>query len=673
MQVYPSEAIRNIGIVGHSGVGKTTLVEGMLFTSGAVARPGRVEDGNTVSDFLPEEIARQVTISSALVPVEWSGKKLNILDSPGYSDFLGEIEGTMRVVDGTLFVLCAASGVQVQTEVIWEKVDGLGLPRIVFINKMERENADFFRTLEQLKRHFPQARFIACQLPIGQAENFAGFYDLLVDEVFPVDGSKGGVVPDELEVARETFREQLIEAAVEADDELLNKYLEGEAISPSEIVNGLTAGFRAGKVVPVFIGSAVLGTGVRRLLDILADFLPSPGLASASTDQGCAAYVFKTAVDPYVGKISLLKVLRGSLKPESSLYNLNKGNQERISGLFTMRGKQQVPLSKGMPGDLIALTKLSQTSTGDTLFHLPQGESLAPLEFAQPIFSMALSPKTKNDDDKLGSALARLVEEDPSLRVERNVETKQVLLKGMGELHLEINIEKLKRKFGVQVDTCAPKVPYRETIRKEIKIEGKHKKQTGGHGQYGHVWLNLAPSKHSDLDFSEEIFGGSVPRQYIPAVEKGLREAMLEGVLAGYPVMGIKAVLTDGSYHNVDSSEMAFKLAAALAFRKGAQQAQPVLLEPVMHVEIVVPETMMGDIISDLNGRRGKVLGMEPGGNKQVIKALVPEAEMLNYAIALRSITQGRGRFIMVFDHYDEVPGKLAEAIITKAKLEKSS
>ncbi|MFZ3171515.1 MAG: elongation factor G [Carboxydocellales bacterium] len=672
MQVYPSEALRNVGIVGHSGVGKTTLIEGMLFASGAIARPGKVEDGNTVGDFLPEEIARQVTISSALIPVEWSGKKLNILDSPGYSDFLGEIEGTMRVVDGTLFVLCAASGVQVQTEVIWEKVEGAGLPRLVFINKLERENADYFRTLEQLKQHFPQSRFIPCQLPIGQGGDFSGFYDLLADQVFTVNSTISKEIPKEIEAIKEKYREQIIETAVEADDELLSRYLEGETINPTEIVNGLAAGFRANTLVPVFLGSATLGTGTRRLLDILVDFLPSPCLEQAAK-QSSAAYVFKTTVDPYVGKVSLLKVLSGSLKPEYQLYNLNKGHQERVSGLFSIRGKHQQPLSQGMPGDLIALNKLAQSSTGDTLSQLPQGEALPPLEFAQPIFSLALIPKTKNDDDKLGTALVRLVEEDPSLQVERNVETKQVLLKGMGELHLEINIEKLKRKFGVQVETCAPKVPYRETIRKDIKIEGKHKKQTGGHGQYGHVWLNLGPSKIADLEFSEEIFGGSVPRQYIPAVEKGLREAMLEGVLAGFPVTGIRAVLIDGSYHNVDSSEMAFKLAASLAFRKGVMQAQPVLLEPIMQIEITVPDSMMGDIISDLNGRRGKILGMEPMGNKEIIKAMVPEAELLNYAIALRSISQGRGSFTMTFDHYDEIPSKLAETIISKVKVDKTS
>lgn len=671
MQIYPSDAIRNIGIVGHSGVGKTTLVESMLFKSGAVTRPGRVEDGNTVSDFLPEEISRQVTISSSLVPVEWAGKKLNILDSPGYSDFLGEIEGAMRVVDGALFVLCAASGVQVQTEVIWEKVDALGLPRMVFVNKIERENADFHQTLEQLRQSFPQSRFIACQLPIGQAENFKGYYDLLADEVALADGSKGASLPADVEEAKAKYSEELTEAAVEGDDDLLAKYLEGETISPEETVRGLVAGFRAGTVVPVFLGSATNGAGVQRLMELLGEFFPVPGPADGKDAGACSAYVFKTLVDPYVGKISLMKVLQGSLKAESALHNLNKGHQERITGVFTMRGKQQIPLNQGVTGDIIALTKLAQTGTGDTLYHLQQGEPQPALEFAQATYALALVPKTKNDDDKLGSALVRLIEEDPSLKVERNVETKQILLKGMGELHLDINIEKLKRKFGVQVDTCAPKVPYRETIRKEVKVEGKHKKQTGGHGQYGHVWLNLSPAPEVDLDFSEKIFGGAVPKQYIPAVEKGLREAMVEGVLASYPVTGIKAVLVDGSYHNVDSSEMAFKLAAGLAFRKGAQIAQPVLLEPIMKVEIIVPEAMMGDIISDLNGKRGKILGMEPAGGKQTIKALVPQSEMLNYAVALRSITQGRGRFGMEFDHYDDVPAKMAEAIIAQSKAEK--
>ncbi len=670
MQVYPSEAIRNIGIVGHSGVGKTTLIEGMLFTSGAINRLGRVEDGNTVSDFLPEEISRQVTINSTLIPVEWAGKKLNILDSPGYSDFLGEIEGTMRVVDGTLFVLCAASGVQVQTEVISEKVENMGLPKMVFINKMDRENANFYNVLDKLKTCFPQARIVACQLPIGQAENFAGYYDLLTSENVSADGSKSTNIPPELEDEVAIYREQLIEAAVESDDELLTKYLEGETISPEETIRGLIGGFQLGNVVPVFLGSVTKNIGVTRFLDVMADFFPTPKLAEGQ-DEGCAAYVYKTAVDPYVGKITMLKVMRGKLKPESALYNLNKGLPERINQVFTMRGKTQIPINVGVPGDLVALTKLAHTSTGETLYHLQQGDPMAPLEFAQANYALALVPKTKNDDDKLGAALNRLIEEDPSLRVERGLETKQILLKGMGELHLDINIEKLKRKFGVQVDTVPPKVPFRETIRKEIKVEGKHKKQSGGHGQFGHVWLTLGPSQQQDLEFGEEIFGGSVPKQYIPAVEKGIREAMSEGVLANYPVMGIKATLYDGSYHAVDSSEMAFKIAASMAFKKGVLLAQPVLLEPMMHVEIIVPEAIMGDIISDLNGKRGKILGMDGMGKKKVVKALVPQSEMLNYAITLRSISQGRGSFSMQFDHYVEIPTKMAEAIIAKTKIDK--
>ncbi|OAT81356.1 elongation factor G [Desulfotomaculum copahuensis] len=670
MKNYPSSFIRNLGVVAHGGAGKTSLVEAMLFNTGVINRLGRVEDGTTTADYHPEEINRHLTIHTSLVPCEWQQHKLNMLDTPGYSDFIGEVRGALRVVDSALFVVSAVDGVEVQTEIIWDLADQAGLPRIVFINKMDRENANYFKVLDELKEKF-NADFAPVQLPIGQANDFSGIVDMLEQKAYQYDaGGKATEipVPGQLAESIAEHREKLVEAAVEADDELMMKYLEGEALSIEELKTGLAKGVASAKVIPVLCGSATRNMAITNLLDFLIHYAPAPRVEEGKPFSGL---VFKTLADPYVGKMNFIRVYTGTLKSDSTVLNSNKEKTEKIGQILYVRGKATAPVQEVPAGDMAVLVKLQETGTGDTLCDKEQPVKLAGIDFPQPTLTVAIQPKSKGDEDKLGNSLARLLEEDPTVRVEKNVETKQTLLTGMGEMHLDILLEKLKRRFGVDVTMSSARVPYRETIRSEVKVEGKHKKQTGGHGQYGHVWLRLEPLPDKPFEFTEEIFGGSVPKQYIPAVEKGVREAMTEGVLAGYPVTGVKVVLYDGSYHPVDSSELAFKIATSLAFKKGCQQAKPVLLEPIMEVEVTVPESYMGDIISDFNSaKRGRILGMEPDGKNTRVKAIVPLAEMYRYAIDLKSMTQGRGSFHMVFSGYEEVPARLAEEIIKNAKTE---
>lgn len=673
MKVYQAGKIRNVGLVAHGGAGKTSLTEAMLYNAGHTTRLGRVEDGTTVTDFHPEEIKRKITINATLAPCEWKDHKLNLLDTPGFSDFIGEVKGTMRVVDGLIVVLDAVAGVEVMTQIVWEDAVAANIPRIGFVNKMDRENANFLRVVDQMKEAFG-SHIVPIQLPIGAEANFKGVVDLLKMKAYYFEGGKVQEkdIPADLADEAATYRDTLVEAAAEADDELLTKYLEGEELTPEEVVTGLRSAVRQGLVVPVVCGSATKNIGVQPLMDLIIDCLPSP-LDRAEGDPEnapLAALIFKTIADPYVGKLSFFRVYGGVLKSDSYIYNANKEKEEKIGQILIMRGKNQEPVPEVRAGDIAAIAKLQESSTGDTLTRKDKPVILEGIKFPNPTLSVAIEPKSKGDEDKLGTAVARLMEEDPTLRMEKNTETKETLLTGMGEMHLDIIMERLQRKFGVEVNVREPKVPYRETIRASVKVEGKHKKQTGGHGQYGHVWLALEPLYDKDFEFTEEIFGGAVPRQYFPAVEKGVREAMAEGVLAGYPVTGVKVTLYDGSYHTVDSSEMAFKLAAILAFRKGCEQAKPVLLEPIMNVEVTVPDEFMGDIIGDLNGKRGRILGMEPQGKLQVIRAQVPLAEMMRYAIDLKSITQGRGTYKMEFANYEEVPANIAEKIIAAKKAE---
>ncbi|MDD4549446.1 MAG: elongation factor G [Syntrophomonadaceae bacterium] len=677
MKVYPTSKIRNIALVGHGGTGKTSLAEAMIFDTGAIKRLGKVDEGNTVADFYPEETKKKITISTALVPCEYRDHKINILDTPGYADFYYEVVGTLKVVDSMAVVLSATAGVEVQTEVIWE--DNPSIPKFAFINKMDRENADFYKTLNEMKDVFSD-NIVPVQLPIGSQDTFKGVVDLIKMKALIFEPGTGQCseedIPTDMMDDVETYKEQLIEAAAEADDELLTKYLEGEELTDEEVLKGIKEAATSGSAVFVFCGAALNNIAVQPFMDFIVDCAAppesNPALAGKDLEKDpLAAQVFKTIADPYIGRLTMFRVFTGKMKPDSVVYNANKEKDEKIAQVLVMIGKEQAAVPELYAGDIAAVAKLAVTSTGDTLTVKANPVIMDPIEFPEPTLSIAIEPKSKGDEDKLSGAMQRLLEEDPTIQVDKNVETKQTILKAMGDTHIDIVIEKLARKFGVDVITKEMKIPYRETIRATVEAEGKHKKQSGGHGQYGHVWVKFEPLAEGNFQFEENVFGGAVPRQYFPAVEKGLTEALDEGVLAGYPVTNIKATLYDGSYHSVDSSEMAFKMAARLAFRKGIEAAKPVLLEPVVNVEIEVPDAFMGDIIGDLNSKRGRVQGMEPAGKKQVIKAQVPLAEMARYTIDLKSMTQGRGKFHMEFSHYEEVPAQNAEKIIEKAKQEK--
>lgn len=658
MKSYDTNNIRNICLVGHGGSGKTSLAETFLFNAGVINRIGKVTDGNTVSDYLQEEIQRKISISTSLVPVEQKDVKVNVLDTPGYSDFIGEVISALRVVETGVLVLCGVGGLEVQAEIIWDMMEEKKLPRIVFINKLDRENSSAEKVLEQLRAAYPSARFVQMQIPVGKEESFEGVVDILQSNI-----------PDKYKDEVETLKEALTEAAAESDDDVLMKYLEGEPLDNQKLKLIVQKALAQNMIVPVLFGSAEKNIGTKELIQFIVDNVPAP----VAMEQK-AALVFKTLADPYLGKMSFFRVYGGTFSSDSTIYNSTREVDEKIGQLFYLRGKNQENTSSVQAGDIVVVAKLQETKTGDTLCAKDKDKivTLEGIKFPVPCLPVAIKPKSKGDEDKLGTALARLVDEDPTLSVSKNIETKQTILAGIGEMQLDIVCEKLSKKFGVAVEMETPRVPYRETIKKSVKVEGKHKKQSGGHGQYGHVWIQMQPNPENEFEFTEEIFGGAVPKNYFPAVEKGLREAMAEGFLAGYPMTNIKFTLFDGSYHSVDSSEMAFKLAAILAFRKGAEQANPVLLEPIVEAEIRVPEVFMGDVIGDLNSKRGRVLGMEPDGKFQVIKAHVPQSEMMRYAIDLKSMTQGRGSFTTKFIGYEEVPAKLAETLVTQLKSQKS-
>lgn len=673
MKTYDTMNLRNICLVGHGGAGKTSLTEACLFNSGAVTRMGKVPEGNTMSDSLPEEIKHKVSISTSLIPVEWQGCKINVLDTPGYSDFFGEVKSALRVAESGVVVLCGVSGLEVQAELILDLMEEQKLPRVIFINKLERENANFEKVLNQLTEAFPNMRFAPLTLPIGHEDQFQGVVDIIDQKAYIYENNASGKytvkdIPSDLLSDVEHYREILAEAVAEADDDILTKYLDGETLSDDDLRQALKSALEKDLTVPVLAGSALKNVGIGNLLDFFVQYAPTP-----QVQEGKSALIFKTLADPYVGKMSFIRVYGGKLQGDSMVYNAQKEKEEKISTPFILRGKNQDPVQVVPAGDIAVVAKLQDAATGDTLCAKENSVQLEGIDLPVPRLPVAIAPKSKGDEDKLGSALARLAEEDPTMRVEKNVETKELILYGMGEMHVEILMEKLQRKFGVGVEMKVPRVPYRETIKKPVKVEGKHKKQSGGHGQYGHVWISMEPLVDGEFEFAEEVFGGAVPRQYFPAVEKGIREAMAEGVLAGYPVTGFKVTLTDGSYHSVDSSEMAFKLASIIAFRKGAEMAKPTLLEPISEVEIRVPEAYMGDVIGDINGKRGKVLGMEADGKFQVIKAHVPQSEMMRYAIDLKSMTQGRGSFDIRFLKYDEVPSKISEGIINELKAAQGS
>lgn len=677
MKVYPSEKIRNVGIVAHQGAGKTSLTEALIHATGATSRLGKIEDGNTIADYHPEELKRKSTVNTSLVACEWQDNKINILDVPGFSDFFGEVVSTLRVADCLVMVLDAVAGVEVSTEIIWEQADEKNIPMIAFINRMDKENADFYKALASMKSDLTR-QIVPVQLPIGAEDSFSGMVDLIEMKAYKYDNGKASEipVPEDMSADIEHYREMMIEAAAEGDDDITMKYLDGEELTHDEIVLGLQEGVKSGKVVPVACGCATKSIGADKLLDVLIKYAPAPlvFMDEAAASAAPAALVFKTMADAYVGRISMFKVMSGKMKGDQIMFNANKEVDEKVAQLSTMQGKNVIQVSEVSLGDIATVGKLSSTVTGDTLTTKDSGILLEGIDFPEPNLAMAIVPRTKGDEDKLGNAISRLLEEDPTLRYEKNAETKQTVITGMGEAHLNIVISRLSNKFSVEVDSVEVKVPYRESIRGTAQsVEGKHKKQSGGHGQYGHVKIDIAYEPEEEFIFEEKIFGGSVPKQYIPAVEKGMREAMVEGVLAGFPATNIRITLVDGSYHDVDSSEMAFKIAANMAFKKACEQAKPILLEPIMDVEILVPDQFMGDIMGDMNTKRGRILGMEQKGNRQMIHAQAPVSEMHRYAIDLKSITQGRGKFSMQFNRYEEVPANIAEKVIAAAKAEKEA
>jgi len=676
--------IRNIVLLSHQGAGKTSLTESMLFNSGAIQRLGSVEDGTTTSDYDALEVERHMGINLSLLPIEWQGVKLNLIDTPGYADFAGEVRSGLRVTEGAIVVVCAASGVEVGTERVWSDAEKASLPRLIFINKMDRDNANFLSTLEGIQATL-SPRCLPLQLPISSQKDFQGIVDLVTMKAYIGSDSQEAEVPSALKEQAEASREKLIETAVEIDDELINKYLEGEAVNNEEIFAAVKKSTLAGKLVPVFVGSVLQGIGTQQFLNGICYCLPSPEERDAfvarnvstgeqeeiKTDSGSplASLVFKTSADPYVGKLSYFRVYSGVITSNSQVWNASKNSMERIGQLFTMLGKNQQTMQQVAAGDIGAVARLNLTTTGDTLCAREHPVIFSGIEFPEANFSMAIQPQTKGDLDKMSTVLPRICEEDPSLQTRREADTNEFIISGVGDSHLEIVKGKMHRKFGVEVKLDAPKIPYKETITMSTKAEYKHRKQSGGHGQYGHVLLELEPlPRAGGFEFAEKVFGGAIPRNYIPSVEKGVNEAKQEGVLAGYPLVDVKVTLYDGSFHPVDSSDIAFKIAAAQALKKGLSQGQPVLIEPIMNLTITVPETYTGDIASDLNTKRGRVLGMNPGGGVNVIEAQAPYAELLRYAIDLRSMTQGRGNFTMEFDHYEEVPAHLSQKIIAATK-----
>ncbi len=686
---FPLEKTRNIGIMAHIDAGKTTTTERILFYTGRVHKLGEVHDGAATMDWMEQEQERGITITSAATTCQWKNHRINIIDTPGHVDFTVEVERSLRVLDGAVAVFCAVGGVEPQSETVWRQADKYGVPRIAYVNKMDRVGADFFKVTNMINERLG-ANAIPTQIPIGSEENFKGIIDLISNKavVYLDDlGTKSELaeIPDELKEEAEVYREKLLEAVAESDEDLMIKYLEGEELTVEEIVYGIRKAALAVKIIPVLCGSSFKNKGVQLLLDAVVNYLPSPtdvppikgvdpetgeeDKRVSADDQPFSALAFKITTDPYVGSLTFFRVYSGVLKSGSYVFNSSKKKKERIGRILQMHANRREEISQVCTGDIAAAIGLKSTSTGDTLCDEKNPILLESMVFPEPVIDVAIEPKTKADQEKLTIALQKLADEDPTFRVSLDEETGQTIISGMGELHLEIIIDRLLREFKVDANVGKPQVAYRETIRKQVKVEGKFVRQSGGRGQYGHVWVEFEPVEPGDgFVFENKIVGGSIPREYIPSVSAGIKEAMENGVLAGFPVVDIKATLYDGSYHDVDSSEMAFKIAGSLAFKNGMTKGNPVLLEPVMKVEVVVPEEYMGDVIGDLNGRRGKVEGMEPRAGAQVIRGFVPLAQMFGYATDLRSKTQGRGNYVMQFSHYDPIPKSLADDIISKRR-----
>ena len=676
MPAFTTDKLRNVVLLSHGGAGKTILAEAMLHSAGHTTRFGRVEDGTTASDFEPVETRRQSSAQAALLACPWRDHKINIIDTPGYADFRGEVISGIRVADAAVIVVSGAAGIEVGTAQMWDLADDRSLPRVIYISKMDRENANFERTADALSERFGR-ECVAVQLPIGAESDFSGVVNLL---------DPNADIPADLADEAELARERLIEAVAEADDDLATKYLEGEELTQAELIGGLKQGIADGLIIPVLAGASTAQIGATEILDAIVDFLPSPAdagaVSAANPDSGeevsldadsdgpLAALIFKTAADPFVGKLSYFRVYSGTFKSDGQLWNANTAQAERIGQVFVVRGKEQTAAPDLACGDIGATPKLNSALTGHTLCARDNRLTLEGIEFPGSVYHMAVFPKTQADVDKMTSSLSRIVEEDPSLTVTRQPDTLEVLLGGLGDTHVDIAVEKMKNKFGAEMALQIPKVAYKETISGRTRVEYRHKKQSGGHGQFGHVWLELEPlPRGTGFEFAETVVGGNVPREYIPSVEKGITKAMSDGAIAGFPIVDVKATLFDGSYHTVDSSGICFEIAGSQALTKGVQQASPTLLEPIMRVEITVPDDFTGDIIGDMNSKRGRIHGMVPQGNSMTtIEGETPQSEMLRYATDLRSMTQGRGSFTMEFDHYEEVPGHLLDRIVQEMK-----
>ena len=688
MNVYEGKNIRNVGIVGHGGSGKTSIISAILFDTGAMNRLGRVEDGNAPTDYDEEEIERKITIGAKLAFCEWNKNKINLLDTPGFGNFIQEARGALRVADAAIVVVDAVSGVMVQTEKAWAYAEEFHLPRLLLINRMDRDTASFDRSLETLQQVFGRM-CVPIQIPLGEEKAFKGVADLVLMKayVYQTDGSgkfSESEIPTDIAGRAQQYREKLIEAVAESDETLMEKFFETGSLSDEELISGLKKQVAEGKIYPVLYTSATGNIGIQPLLNSILNLLPDAVSAGKVTGKDLhgnevqrkiadsepfSAFVFKTFSDPFTGRISLFRVYSGTLTTDLQPYNPNKGITERIGSIVLLQGKTQVVVPKVHAGDIAAVMKLKETQTGDTLTDKNHPVTYPAVKWIEPVISFAIEPKSRGDEEKISTAIHRLMDEDLGLRYSREPQTKEFLISGQGQMHVELSVARLKKRYGVEVTLKPPKVPYRETIKGRADVQGKHKKQTGGHGQYGDCKIRMEPlPRGSDFEFVNEIFGGSIPRNYIPAVEKGIQESRQKGVLAGFPTVDFRVILYDGSYHDVDSSEMAFKIAGSLAFKKGIKEARPILLEPIMNVEVQGPDEFAGDLMGDLNSRRGRVQGMEVRGHTTVIKAQVPLAEMLSYASDLTSKTGARGSYSMEFSHYDEVPAHLAEKVIANAK-----
>lgn len=682
--------LRNVAIVGHGGAGKTSLAEAMLYNAGVTNRLGRVEDGNTAMDFEPEELKRQASLSSGFYQYDWAKTTISLIDTPGDQNFFSDSKLCMQAADGAVVVIDAVDGVKVQTEQAWEFADEFNLPCMIFINKLDRERSDFLRTFNDAAESF-KPKPVVFQLPIGKEADFKGIVDLISLKAFNYDDNGKAApcdIPADMQEQVDAEREALVENIAESDDELLERYLEGETLTDDELNTALKKGILTRELAPVLCGSATQNIGIDLLADFIGNCMPSP-LEKAPVlctdpdgkeeieckpdpDEPFAAFVFKTIADPYAGRLNIFKVISGTLGGDGNFLNTNKDAKERFNQLLILAGKEQKPINQALPGSIIAVAKLKETKTGDTICDPSRKVKFKCAKPLPALISFAVSAKNQSDEDKVFIALNKLLEEDVALNLDRNVETKEILISGSGQVHIEAITEKLNRKYNVEVLLNTPKVPYRETIKKRVRVQGKHKKQSGGHGQFGDCWIQVEPlPRGGGFEFVDAIVGGVIPKTYIPAVEKGVVEACQKGVLAGFPCVDFKVTLDDGSYHSVDSSEMSFKIAGALAFRTAIKEAKPVLLEPIMKVAVITPDEFMGDIMGDLNGRRGRVLGMDTKGKNQVINANVPLSEFLTYAPDLRSMTGGRGMFTMDFSHYDEVPAQIAEKVIEEINKEK--